>query len=62
MFLRLGGRDTPDEVVQSPQECLKKGAPGGGMILSFGGGVSPDTPSENVDALLCTAREWSSLN
>jgi uroporphyrinogen-III decarboxylase len=28
------------------------------MILSFGGGVSPGTPPENVDALLQAAREW----
>ena len=29
------------------------------MILSFGGGVSPGTPAENIDALLKAAREWS---
>ena len=40
-------------------ECLDKGAPDGGMILSFGGGVSPGTPAENIDALLRAAREWS---
>jgi len=28
------------------------------MILSFGGGVSPGTPAENIDALLRTARDW----
>ena len=28
------------------------------MILSFGGGVSPGTPAENVDALLEAAREY----
>ena len=26
-------------------------------ILSFGGGVSPGTPAENIDALLRTARD-----
>ena len=57
--LDLGVRGTPDEVAQSAQECLNKGAPGGGMILSFGGGVSPGTPAENIDALLNTARQWA---
>jgi hypothetical protein len=42
--------------------CLGKAAPGGGMILSFGGGVSPGTPPDNVDALLRAAREWSKCN
>ena len=36
-----------------------KAAPGGGMTLSFGGGVSPGTRPENIDALLAAAREWS---
>jgi uroporphyrinogen-III decarboxylase len=26
--------------------------------LSFGGGVSPETPAENIDALLRAARNW----
>ena len=58
--LDVGVRGTPEEVAQSAQTCLNKGAPGGGMILSFGGGVSPGTPAENIDALLQTARAWSS--
>jgi uroporphyrinogen-III decarboxylase len=29
------------------------------MILSFGGGISPGTPPENIDALLQAIREWS---
>lgn len=57
--LDVGVRGTPDEVTQTALECLNKGAPGGGMILSFGGGVSPDTPAENIDALLNTVRDWS---
>ena len=56
--LDVGVRGTPAEVVQSARECLDKGAPGGGMILSFGGGVSPGTPPENIDALLEVARDW----
>jgi uroporphyrinogen-III decarboxylase len=57
--LDVGVRGTPVEVAQFAQECLNKGAPGGGMILSFGGGVSPGTPAENIDALLAAARGWS---
>jgi uroporphyrinogen-III decarboxylase len=56
--LDVGVRGTPADVARWARECLDKGAPGGGMILSFGGGVSPGTPPENIDALLETAREW----
>jgi uroporphyrinogen-III decarboxylase len=56
--LDVGVRGTPAEVAQSARECLVKGAPGGGMILSFGGGISPGTPPENIDALLEMARDW----
>jgi uroporphyrinogen decarboxylase len=56
--LDVGVRGTPAEVAQSARECLDKGAPGGGMILSFGGGVSPGTPPENIDALLEVVRDW----
>jgi uroporphyrinogen decarboxylase len=57
--LDVGVRSTPTEVAEAAQACLDKGAPGGGMILSFGGGVSPGTPPENIDALFNTARAWS---
>ncbi len=57
--LDVGVRGTPAEVARWARECLEKAAPGGGMILSFGGGVSPGTPAENIDALLQAAREWS---
>jgi uroporphyrinogen-III decarboxylase len=57
--LDVGVRGTPADVTAWARQCLDRGAPGGGMILSFGGGVSPGTPAENVDALLQTAHEWS---
>jgi uroporphyrinogen decarboxylase len=57
--LDMGVRGAPEEVTRWAQACLEKGAPGGGMILSFGGGVSPGTPVENIDALVTAAREWS---
>jgi len=56
--LDLGVRGTPAEVASWAGKCLDRGAPGGGMILSFGGGVSPGTPPEHIDALLRAAREW----
>jgi uroporphyrinogen-III decarboxylase len=56
--LDLGVRGTPDEVYAAALNCLEKAAPGGGMILSFGGGVSPDTLPENIDALLQAAQDW----
>jgi uroporphyrinogen-III decarboxylase len=57
--LDVGVRGTPQDVASAAQDCLQKGAPGGGMILSFGGGVSPGTPAENIDALVAAARAWS---
>jgi uroporphyrinogen decarboxylase len=60
--LDVGVRGTPAEVANWARACLDQGAPGGGMILSFGGGVSPGTPAENIDALLQVAREWSPNN
>jgi uroporphyrinogen-III decarboxylase len=60
--LDVGVRGTPAEVARWARDCLEKAAPGGGMILSFGGGVSPGTPPENIDALLETAREWRQIH
>jgi uroporphyrinogen decarboxylase len=56
--LGLGVRGTPEQVFAAATQCLDKAAPGGGMILSFGGGVSPGTLPENIDALLEAARAW----
>jgi uroporphyrinogen-III decarboxylase len=56
--LDVGVREPPEVVERWALECLDKGGSGGGMILSFGGGVSPGTPPENIDALLRAAREW----
>jgi uroporphyrinogen decarboxylase len=54
--LEVGVRGTPEDVRMAARACLEKAAPGGGMILSFGGGVAPGTPPENIDALLDAAR------
>ena len=58
--LDLGVRGTAEEVYLAAVNCLEKAAPGGGMILSFGGGVSPDTRPENIDALMKAAQAWRS--
>jgi len=57
--LGMGARGEPDEVAEWAKSCLDKAAPGGGMILSFGGGVSPGTKPENIDAMLEAARTWT---
>ncbi len=57
--LDLGVRGSAEDVYRAGLECLEKAAPGGGMILSFGGGVSPGTPPENIDALVNAAKEWN---
>jgi len=57
--LDVGVRGMPADVVRWARECLDKGASGGGVILSFGGGISPGTPPENIDALLEAAHAWS---
>jgi uroporphyrinogen decarboxylase len=57
--LDLGVRGTPEQVYASAWDCLQKAAPGGGLILSFGGGVSPGTSPENITALLQAARDWN---
>lgn len=56
--LDLGVRGNPDQVYTAAVDCLDKAAPGGGMILSFGGGISPGTKPENIDALTQAARDW----
>ncbi|MFM8319640.1 MAG: uroporphyrinogen decarboxylase family protein [Chloroflexota bacterium] len=56
--LELGVRGTPEQVYAAALDCLERAAPGGGLILSFGGGVSMGTPPENIDALVRAAREW----
>jgi uroporphyrinogen decarboxylase len=56
--LSVGVREGPDAVSASAKICLDRAAPGGGMILSVGGGVSPDMPAENIDAMLAAARSW----
>jgi len=57
--LDVAVREPPEVVAEWARACLDKAAPGGGMILSVGGGVSPGTPPESLDAMLEAARTWS---
>ena len=48
---------TPEDVEEACRLPLLIGAPGGGFILSSGGGLAPDTPIENVQAMIRAARK-----
>ncbi len=49
-------RGTPEDVAASAERCLS--ATDGRIILSAGGGTSPGTPAENVDALVQAVHAW----
>lgn len=51
-------RGTPRQVLEEARACVEKAAPQGAFILSAGGGASPGTPAENIDALVEAAAEW----
>lgn len=55
----LGVFGTPDQVYQAAWNCLKQAQDDGKLILSFGGGVSPATPAENIDAMCKAIKEWN---
>jgi uroporphyrinogen decarboxylase len=49
-------RGTPEQVRLEARACIDKAAAGGGFVLSAGGGLSPGTPAEHIDALVRAAR------
>lgn len=53
--LDLLARGTPEEVYEAARDCMVKAAPGGGFILSAGGGLSPGTGAAQIDALVRAA-------
>lgn len=57
--LSVGVRESADVVTKWAKTCLDKAAPGGGLVLSVGGGVSPGMPADNIDAMLTAARNWT---
>jgi uroporphyrinogen decarboxylase len=48
-------RGTPEQVSAAAEECIAKVAADGGFILSAGGGLSPGTRAEHIDALVRAA-------
>jgi uroporphyrinogen decarboxylase len=52
-------RGTPDQATTWARDCITKTA-GRGLILSAGGGVSPDTPPAMLDALVGARHSYPS--
>jgi hypothetical protein len=53
---------TPEEVKQAAWEVLEAFAEVGGLVLSSGGPVLPDTPEENMNALVYASDEFAEQN
>lgn len=51
-------RGRPDRVEEECKRCIRIGAPGGGYILSLGGGPSMETPEENIEAMVKAAKKY----
>lgn len=51
-------RGTPALVEEQAREAIEILAPGGGLILGPGCAMAPDTPAENVHALIEAARKY----
>ncbi len=56
--LDIGVRGTP-EAVRAATTAVLEGGDGDGLILSLGGGVSPGTPRENIQAMLDALRDYN---
>jgi uroporphyrinogen decarboxylase len=53
-------RGKPETVEEECKRCIEIGAPGGGFILSLGGGPSMETPEENIEAMVNAAKKYGS--
>ncbi|GBC74976.1 hypothetical protein HRbin06_00284 [archaeon HR06] len=42
----------PEEVYQETVRIIKMAGEGGGLWISSGGGMAPNTPFENIDAII----------
>jgi uroporphyrinogen decarboxylase len=51
-------RGTPETVEAAARDELAVLAPGGGLILGPGCALPPDTPAENIEALVAAAERW----
>ncbi len=49
-------RGGPEDVTEAAREELAILAPGGGLILAAGCALPPDTPAENIHALIEAAK------
>jgi len=49
---------TPEEVAAATREALRKGAPGGGYILSSSNSIHSTVKPENYTAMLSTLRRY----
>ena len=56
--LEIGVRGTPEDVHRATMDVLKK-SEGERVILSVGGGVSPEMPRENIQAMLGALNEFN---
>ncbi len=59
--LEVGVRGTAEQVRTAALEVLRK-SQGQPLILSFGGGVSPGTPGDNIRALVEANRDFQTLS
>lgn len=48
----------PNDILKTCFKCLEIGAPRGGFILSSGGGLAPQTPKENIEAMVNAVKLW----
>lgn len=51
-------RGTPEQVEEDCKRFIRIGGPGGGYILSLGGGPSMETPEENIEAMVRAAKKY----
>jgi uroporphyrinogen decarboxylase len=51
-------RGNPETVEEECKRCIEIGAPGGGFVLSLGGGPSMETPEENIEAMVRAAKKY----
>jgi uroporphyrinogen decarboxylase len=51
-------KGTPKEVEETCKELIFKAGPGGGFILSTGGGTNIGTPLENIEAMVRAAEKY----
>jgi uroporphyrinogen-III decarboxylase len=52
-------RGTPDDVDAACRELIESCGSGGGLILGPGCALAPDTPADNIHALVEAAKRYS---